>query len=166
MPRNTFILVSLLAIVAALIVGVNTGRSFNNTSSSGITPSPLPTGAAKPGIPYISYRNTTCGISFSVPEDYRTLESSGGSTLFINKENPTQSVTLLCQKPLPAASIASGSASPVTIGTVSAILSTGMSGKGSPVESLDVTHPGKNIDIRITAPSAIFKEILKSVTLL
>ena len=167
MPRNTFILVSILAVIAALIVGVNAGRFITGDSQSkNADKTPEPSVSIPPVIKYIFYKNTVCGISFSVPEDYRTLESTGGSTLFIKKEDPSQSVTLICQNSLPPMAEASGSASRIMIGSVSAMLSSVISEKGVSVRSLDIIHPKTDLNIRISGPRSIFEEILKSVTLL
>src|SRR5260221_8342055 len=111
MHRNTYLVITFLAVFAALVVGVNLGHRMNNTSS---TPTPVvskvttPTPVAVTTPSFLTYTSTFCGFSLQYPSTLTKMESASGSALLINGSTKAQTLAIACQKdiprpPLPAA---------------------------------------------------------------
>lgn len=106
MPKNTFLIVTLLAVFAALVIGVNLGKNIWPSPESGVpvqaTPSPTaPAISPTPVAKSLYYANDTCGISFLYPEYLTKMEASDGNSVFINSRNPKESLALICQNRIP-----------------------------------------------------------------
>jgi hypothetical protein len=163
MARNTFILVIILAIFAALIVGVNIGRKVQNPPPKIITNNlPTPTPTIK--INVINYTNTTCGISFSYPDTLTKMDSADGNAMFIDSKNTINSVALACQKDIPRPPLTADKIEKITIGSVSASLYHDASAKdGTPNDKLIFTHPNTKKDVYIAGYGDPLKIIISSI---
>jgi hypothetical protein len=175
MHRNTYILVTVLAIFAALLVGVNLGRKLSPTDTAvqpKPTPKPLLTLPVIPTITSNTYTNITCGITLQYPNTLVKLESTG-SALFVDGTTQAQAFAVACQKdiprpPIPATKIETkiltnnaGSAS------ISAKLYHDASAKdGAQVDELIFRNPKTGVDTFIAGFGNIYNEVISSVKLL
>lgn len=176
MHRNTFLLVSLLAVLAALVLGVNIGKRFPQQSLSEsrsnertkLTSSPSPAST----VALTDYISRDCGISFRYPLDMKVLEATR-SAIFSDPTNATASVVLACQRdiprpplvPEPIETLILLSDPPGT--TISAKLYHDASPKdGTPMDELIFTHPKTGLDVFLAGFGDTFQQIIESVKIL
>lgn len=166
MHRNTYLLVLFLAVLAALVIGVNFGRRFTRAPTSPpASPTPTPTLAATPETSRLT--NTYCGLSLDYPRNFTKLETASGSAVLINPQNPAESVVLICQKDIPRPPLPPEKIETVTFGTTSAKLYHDVSAKdGKPTDSLIFRHPKNSLDIFIGGYGAVFNEVIRSLKIL
>ncbi len=170
MHRNTLLLTAMLAVIAALIVGVNIGRNLSPapdaTPTPEVAPTPLP-------VTMLKYTSTKCGISLLYPNNLQVNESTTSATAFIDNIHPEQSAILICQPDIPRAALAPDKIESVTIhhegstATVAAKLYHETSAKdGTPVDNLIFTNAKKGLDVFVGGYGTIFDEIVASIKLL
>lgn len=166
MHRNTYLLVSFLAVLAALVVGVNFGRRYAAPATVGQPSSPnLPIPTANQALS--EYSNKHCGISFMYPSSFTKLESATGSAILVNPQNSDESIAIICQKEIPPPALPPEKIDSVQIGTVSAKLYHDASAKdGKPLEALIFRHPITGLDIFIAGYGSAFNDLLKSIQVL
>jgi len=172
MYRNTFVLISLLAVSAALVLGVNLGRKFSSQSSlptpgtSQQTVSPTPASSTGPKL--LAYTNKYCGISLSYPESLQKLEATSGA-IFTNTGNPEESVVLACQKEITRPALPAEKIEPKLVvenngASVSAKLYHDASPQdGTPIDELIFRHPTNGLDIFIAGLGTTFNQIINSL---
>ncbi len=167
MHRNTYLVVIFLAILAALIVGVNIGKKLSPSTPLIVsTPTPVPTPQAIP------YTNNFCGFSMEYPKTFTILENASGSAILNNPQNKAESITITCQKdiprpPLTADKIESVSFPTTTGATVSAKLYHDASVKdGAPIDALIFRHPKNTMDIFIAGFGDTFNKAIQTITIL
>lgn len=167
MPRNTFIFVSILAIIAALVVGVNVGRSFSRTETPNIPAVLSPTPFVTPTPIPMTYTNSYCGISFQIPESFLILDTASGSAVLSNPTDGKDSIILVCQTGIPRPPLAADKIETITIASTSARLYHDASAKDDiPIDKLIFRHPTKRLDILISGFSSTFQHIIQSLTIL
>ncbi len=172
MQRNTFIFVSVLAVVAALIVGVNIGKSMSSTpvvKTPAIAPSPMPT----PLVTTVSYTNDLCGISLSHPSNVQRIDSTTSGTILTNPNKQEDSIIIICQKDIPRVPLTDDKMENVTIvsasgsATLSAILYHDASGKdGTPIDKLIFYNTYKQLDVFIAGFGTVYQNAIKTIKLL
>lgn len=169
MHRNTYVVVSILAVLAALVVGVNAGRKMIPTPTSP-TPTPALTPAETPtSAPTTPYVNAICGFSLNYPNDFTLLENASGSAIIRNTKDQTQVILLACQKDIPRPAIAADQIETrnlvtATGASVSAKLYHDKSSKdGTPIDALIFAHPTKKTDVFIAGYGAAFNDLLKTI---
>ena len=96
MQRNTFIFTAVLAVIAALVVGVNIGKSMRYAPTPSIPIIVSPT--ATPASTLVSYTNERCGITFMHPSNLQRLESTASGTILTDPKNQEDSIIIVCQK--------------------------------------------------------------------
>jgi hypothetical protein len=168
MHRNTYLLVIFLALLAALVVGVNIGKSFTTKQvpSAPSSPTPMPTLAP------LSYTNTVCGFSLLYPADLTMMENTTASAILTNTKDTTQSVIIACQEDIPRPALALSNIEKILIPnpkgtTVSANLYHDSSPKdGSPIDELIFKNPKNGIDIFIAGIGETFNQVIRTVRLL
>ena len=175
MHRNTYLLVTFLAVFAALVVGVNLGRGFAGipANSPKVTPKPLPTVPAIPTITLNTYTNTVCGFSFQYPNTLTKLETASGSALLVDGTTKAQSLAIACQKdiprpPVPADKIETRMLmNAANTASISATLYHDASPKdGTPVDSLIFRIAGSGLDAFIAGYGETYDQMLTTVKLL
>lgn len=173
MHPNTRRLVIVLAVIAALLIGVNIGRNLPGSQSL-ITPTPTiaPTATPKP-ITQRTYTSKTCGVTFNVPSNLTTNESSESVVQFTDPKHPENTVTLICQQgiprvPLPANKIESFVIPSVSsAATASAKLYHDMSAKdGTQIDKLIFTNRKTGLDVYIAGFGDVYTGIIASLKLL
>ncbi|MFH0750120.1 MAG: hypothetical protein V1917_04395 [Candidatus Gottesmanbacteria bacterium] len=161
MHRNTFVLVTILAVIAALLVGFNMGKKFNPTPEAEIIPTPT---ASNEASQTSIYKNTYCGITLSYPLTMSVTEIATGSAKFSSE---TDAVILACQKDIPGIAIAEENIETIPIGSISATLYHTTTPKdGTPIDILMVRHPKTNMDVLISGIGSAFTTIIHSLTLI
>lgn len=163
MHKNTFILVTILAVIAALLVGFNMGKKFNPTPEI----VPTPTVSVTPTIAQIQtsiYKNAYCGITLSYPRDMTLTELATGSAKF---SLGTDVVVLACQKDIPGIAIGEENIETMMISSVSAKLyHTATPKDGTPIDVLMVEHPKTKMDVLVSGMGNAFITIIRSLSLI
>jgi len=167
MHRNTYLLVTFLAIFAALVVGVNIGHKISapqTTAPTNITPTPTQS-------VNLTYTNTFCNVSLQYPPSLSKLEDASGSAVLVDSKDTQQSILITCQKdiPLPAVPVnktetisIEGSSSPV-----SATMYHDTSSKdGTPLDELIFQVPHSTLDFYVAGYGNTFNQIIPSIKIL
>ena len=163
MHKNTYLLVSILAVVAALVIGVNIGRQVKSSQTMQLPSTPTPTAAViattKP------YRNSFCKVAFDYPASFTFLESASGSAAFTNP-NGDDGILMTCQKDIPRPIETKENTQDIQIGSVSAKLYHGQQEKdGSVIDSLIFHHPGTKLDVFFAGTGEDFQNLLQTLTI-
>jgi len=168
MHRNTYLLVTLLAVFAALLVGVNVGKKL------GVQPGavlPTPTASVNPPVsptPKLAlYSDPYCGISLNYPDSFTKLASATGGAMLVDTVNTKNSIAVACQEDIPRPALPAENIETVRIGTISGMLYHDTSPKdGTPIDSLIFTHPKTGLDVFLAGYGTIFTQILTTLNLL
>lgn len=165
MHRNTLLLVGLLAIVAALVVGVNFGRRYASQPTTG---QPLSSPILTPtGIALSTYMNPYCGISFEYPGNFTALEAASGSAILLNPENANASIAVACQEEIPRPALTADKIEEATISGVTVELYHDVSSEdGSPLDKLIFTHPTRKHDVYIAGSGTVFEQITSTLDII
>lgn len=172
MPRNTFIFLCFLSIIAALVVGVNV-KSFLNPepivqTQTIITITPTPPSSEDR---YTIYKNSDCGISFSYPSSLSDRQEATNSAILLNPDDTSMSLLVACQKDIPKPPLAAGKIESIKIASSSAAPG-GFSAKryhdssqkdGSPIDTLIFPHPINKMDVFIATVGFPLDEILSTL---
>ena len=165
MARNTFLLVSVLAVVAALLVGLNIGRQLSASAPTITQVQETPTPTPKP---LSEYTNTSCGVSFTIPEGY-TLSPAGNasmSAIFVGTGSD-KPITFVCQSEIPRVPLSPEKIETVSVGSVSAKLYHDTDAKeGNPIDKLIFTHPKNRLDIFLAGAGNGFQKLVATIMLL
>lgn len=171
MHKNTLLFSSMLAVIAALLVGFNLGRSFPKQDTEGTQPSPTPLTSPTPTIAYL--RATACGIAFQYPNSLTPIESSDSGTIYASTSDPDATVLVLCQNEIPRIPLTPDKMEARTLraatgsATVSATLYHDASAKdGTPIDKLIFTHPKTGLDVLIGGIGPIYQQFIASISLL
>ncbi len=168
MHKNTYLLVSILAVVAALVVGVNVGKKL----SLAPIPTPAPTAIPTPEQTTELFTSTLCGFSLEYPSTFTLMESASGSAIMNHPSDKNQSIVATCQKdisgiPLPPEKIELLVIPSATGATISAKLYHDASAKdGTAMDALLFTHPTNGLDIFIAGFGPAFDAAIKSLHIL
>lgn len=171
MHKNTLMVVSFLAVIAALLVGFNLGRRMQSASpvsdEAKITPITSPT----PTLAYLS--GNTCGITFQYPNTLTPIESTASGTILASRDKPDDSIVIICQHDIPRTPLTDDRMERMTIraatgsATISATLYHDASAKdGSPIDKLIFTHPKTGLDVFVGGIGPIYEHLLKTLKLL
>jgi hypothetical protein len=174
MQRNTLLLVAILAIIAALVIGIQIGRK---TATAELTPtptaSPAPLKPDQQPAAMQTYLNANCGISLRYPGTLQEVESTTSGTILADQQTPASSVLIICQEdiprvPLPPDKIETIKLTSVTgDASVSAKLYHDASAKdGTPIDKLIFTNPKTKLDVFIGGFGETFNQVIKTVKLL
>lgn len=167
MARNTFILVVVLAVFAAVVAAVNLTRP-KQPSSSETNPNSQqarPTITSAPEIQ--EYTNKECGISFTYPNSLTLLNTPANSAIFSDSTNG-ESIVVLCQKEIPRPTIDSSKIDVSRLtSSVSAQLYHDASPKdGTPIDKFMFIHPRTKLTVYIAGSGPGFNQIIKTLQLL
>lgn len=167
MHRNTYLLVIILAIFAALLIGVNIGKRLQKQPA---IPTPAsPAGGPTQTITTQIYVNTFCGFSLSYPASFTVLENASGSAILHNAADKTQSITLTCQKQIPGPALTAENIEsfPIPEGSISATLYHDSSpSDGTPIDALIFRHPANGMDSFIAGYGSAFDAAIKTIRIL
>ncbi|HUD19920.1 MAG TPA: hypothetical protein VMR81_05765 [Patescibacteria group bacterium] len=171
MHRNTYFVVTFLAVFAALVVGVNIGKKFTGQNAPPIQPSPTasPTLAS---IPLSTYTNSECGATLEFPSTLTKLEDGSGSAVLVNQTDTKQSILITCQDSIPRPPLDSNKIVQAFVpystgtGSVAATLYHDSSAKdGTPVDDFIVRIPKTTLDFYLSGFGTAFDDVVKSIRL-
>lgn len=166
MHRNTYLLVIVLAVFAALLIGVNIGKRLQKQ------PFPTPTPASPAGGPtptIQTYTDTYCGFSLVYPAGYTVLENASGSAILNSTADKTQSITLTCQKSIPRPPLSGDKIESFAIpaGSISATLYHDSSASdGTPIDALIFRHPTNGMDVFVAGYGDAFNAAIKTLQII
>ncbi|MBI5449042.1 hypothetical protein HY948_01865 [Candidatus Gottesmanbacteria bacterium] len=170
MHRNTYLLVIILAVVVALLIGVNIGKRFFISPNSSLInrPSIPPTVFPSP-TPLISYINDVCGFSFLYPSSFTKMDNASGSALLIDPDS-NESITVTCQKDIPRRALPPEKIETKIVSnqsrsaSISAKLYHDTSAKdGTPLDVLIFRNPKNGLDIFLAGTGITFQKIINSL---
>ncbi len=175
MHRNTYLLVVVLAVFAALVVGVNLGRILGRadteTTAATTLVSPTPTTAPKTGTAIME--SDECGFSLQYPASMTLMGAATGSALLMDEKVASASVAIACQEDIPRPPLVADRIEPMVIrgttnaASASARLYHNASPKdGTLLDELIFTQPRTGKDIYIAGYGETFNAILATVRLL
>jgi hypothetical protein len=166
MARNTLFLVCILALFAAVLVGVNIGKRMTKQASPAI---PVQTPTPSPGTLMQTYMDTYCGFSLIYPASFTVLENASGSAILHNTADKTQSITLTCQTGIPRPPLSGDKIEPLSLRTatgasVSATLYHDSSAStGTPIDTVIFRHPTNGMDGFIAGYGTAFDAAIKTL---
>jgi hypothetical protein len=171
MHRNTIIVVAFLATFSALVVGVNIGKKFNpetkpvktvvNPEIKSTTPPTIMPTPTK-----LLYEDPICGIAFAYPKTLTKVENPSGGTMFIDINNPNNTLFYNCNKSMVRPNLPDENISNINIGTLSAkIYQDNSQSEDKPMNKLIFHLPTKNFDIQISGLGDGFNIATASVRL-
>lgn len=173
MHRNTYLLVIILAIVAALLIGVNIGKNIFRSSAANFTERAptIPTPTSLP-VQFITYTNAACGFSFDYPNSFTKMDNASGSAVLIRPDG-TESITVTCQKDIPRKPLPPEKIETKTLynesrsASVSAKLYHDTSARdGTPLDVLIFRNPKNGLDIFLAGTGTTLQKIIDSLTIL
>lgn len=169
MHRNTYLVVSGLAVIAALVVGVNMGRKFalpvpalptSPTVTPSLAQSKAVAATTKP------YRNAICKVAFDYPGTLTVLENASGSAAF-SGSGGDDGILLTCQKDIPRPAMTQENTEDIRIGSVSAKLyHTQEASDGAAIDSLIFRHPATRLDVFLAGTGEAFRKLITTLTIL
>jgi hypothetical protein len=171
MHRNTYLLVTVLAVFAALVVGVNIGKTLKPTveTPAALSPTPTPPRTTEPMV----YTNTSCGFALTFPSTLTLMDSATRSALLIHESDTEQSVALACQADIPRPPLTGDKIETLTLyneaktASVTARLYHDASANdGTPIDQLIFTHPTTSMDVFIAGFGETFDQLIKTIKLL
>jgi hypothetical protein len=166
MPKNTFLLIAILAVFAALVIGVNIGKKFTATPEQiqqvvSVTPSPSATPT-----PSVS-QFIGCGITLTYPALFTKIDIETGGALLVNSKDTKQSIAIACQKDIPRPALTTDKIQTAKIGSMSASLYHDASEKdGTAIDKFIFKHPKTGLDIYISGYGETYMTVLSTITLL
>lgn len=167
MHRNTFLLVAFLAIIAALLIGINVGKKLSpSQNTSPVTSSPTPSAST-----LVTYNNSVCGVTFQYPNSFTKTEDASGSAVFTDTSGQ-QAVAVTCQNDIPKPSLDPSKIETLRIinesatASVSAKLYHDTSAKdGNPVDIIIWRAPETALDVYIAGYGNAFNQIVQTLHL-
>lgn len=170
MHKNTFIFLIILAVFAALVVGVNIGRttsSTNNQTESGrLAPNIAASPAASPTPGKLEFTSEACDFSLSYPDTLTSIDSPGNTLVLVNKADNKDTVVATCQKDIPRPPLPQSKTETIKIGSTSATLYHDASAKdGTPIDELIFRHPKTRLDVYLAGYGPNFDLIIRSLTI-
>lgn len=167
MQRNTLLLVSFLAILAALVVGVNIGKRMSPPAPA--KPVAKPTVAPIPTPSLQTYVSSACGFSLQYTSNFSLMDSGTGSAILNFANDKSKSIVMTCQKNIPRPALTPDKIDhllfPATTGaSISANLYHDQnSSDGTPLDAVIFTHPTNKLDVFISGYGSPFNALLKTL---
>jgi hypothetical protein len=159
MHKNTFFLVLVLAVIAALVVGVNIGRTISPTPQiPETTVPPTPTTTPQP----TTYTNTKCGISLTLPSGTTVAAEASTGAQFLSADSSI--VLFACQQDIPKPAIPAANIESIQVASIAGKLYHTTSAKdGTPFDALIFKHPTTSMDIYLAGLGSTYSAIIKSI---
>lgn len=170
MHRNTLLLTAILAVIAALLIGVNIGRNLSQTRT--VQPSPTPVASGSPTPTFAMISNSICGISFQYPNTLQALESSTSGMILANVKAPDESIIIACQEDIPRVPLTEDKIDTVILtndtggASISAKLYHDASqNDGKPIDKLIFTHPITRMDVFVAGFGNTYQQLITTLKL-
>jgi hypothetical protein len=192
MSKGTIILCFTLAIVAALLLGINLGK---NIDISPIATSPTvsyqptkiikpptltPINTLSPSIPvsasatiflsptlkqisYTTYTNSICGFSFSYPGSFIQQKTTNEqSIIYTDPDNSKDAIAATCASSIPKPLVSADKTESILLGGRSATLYHDQNPDGSPRDEVIVKNPNNGLEIILAGYGSTFFTALTS----
>ena len=169
MAKTTSILIIVLAILAALITGIQIGRKVGKTNPIAQLPSPaqisiLSTPISSP-LSLLNYSSSDCGVTFSYSPTYQLQEASD-SAILTNSQTGDE-ITLICGTEFPTPPLPPEKIEEATIaGQLATIYHDASAKDGSPLDVVVLTHPQRLLQIALFGFGQSFQQLLNTLTIL
>jgi len=165
MHRNTFFLVLILSVLAALLIGVNIGRKFQPTPEEPVTtasvPTPIPTQKPQETI----FTNSLCGISLTLPPGVTVTAEASNSATFVSAD--TNVIMFACEKEIPRIALPADKMETLKVASMSATLYHTSSPKdGTLFDALIFRNPKTAMDIYLSGLGSTFSGVINSMELM
>lgn len=177
MHRNTYLLITILGIFAALVVGVNIGKRLTNNTPNG-NPATTPASATFTPTPTIKQTMATlidsvCKITLQYPDTLVKVSSATGSALLADATTNEQKLVMVCQNDIPRPPLAADRIETRyltdTLGTASVSARTyhdASQKDGTPIDQLIYRNPKTGLDIFIAGYGQTYNDIIATLKLL
>ncbi len=164
MHRNTVFFIGFLAVLAAVLVGINIGRRIPQVSPTLIPPSPISSPASLQ--PVVSLSNQAdsrleiCGLSFSYEPGFTLKQSSNAAELAGSNET----IRVVCTAEIPRPPLPPEKMEEITLDGVKTTLYHDASAKdGTPLDAVIFKHPKKDLDVGIFGFGGGFKKLVQTI---
>jgi hypothetical protein len=178
MAKGTVIFLSILAVIALLLLGINIGKKIGTPSSSNITQTTQPTLYNSQPTVYVpsptvaptvanqstitnqnmsTFTDSSCGYSFSYPGSFMRQETvNKKSAIYVDPNNPKNVIAATCETTLPRPPLSSET---VTLAGVTGTLYHDTDTNGNQRDEIFVKHPTSGMEIVIAGYGEIFQTI-------
>lgn len=167
MHRNTAILILVLAVIAALLIGLNIGKTINPQQQ--LAPTPQLTTPAPSPLPENQITEFTmpeCGLSFRYTNDF-SIETATQSARLNSKINKDEHINVACATQIPRPPLTPENIDKATIAGLTVNLYHDASAQdGSPLDAVIFTHPTNGLDVAFLGFGDAFNQLLTTVKLL
>jgi hypothetical protein len=172
MYRNTIIFIAFLAVIAALLTGINIGRRLTTSappaSLPAVTPAPVvivPSPLASPTPAPVNYTLPDCGVSFVYDPQFTLQEASASAQL--TQTSTGEKISVACAASIPKPPLPKEKVDDITVAAVKTKLYHDASAKdGTPVDVVVVRHPSRKLDVGFFGFGEKYNDLLKTVTFL
>ncbi len=168
MVRNTAIFIIILAIIAALVVGIQIGRKVTTGSLLASSPSLLaqqyasPSIIASPSATLQTFIHKECGVQFQYDSTYQVTESSN-SAILINGATGDR-ISLACAAEIPIPPLTQDKIEAATVAGQPATLYHDASAQtGAPVDVVIFKHPTNSLMIALLGFGEKFRQFVDSL---
>lgn len=170
MAKGTIIVLSTLAVIALLLLGINIGKRIGSPAPvtpppTIVTQQPTPTTeiaqsttANQSGTS--TFTDNSCGFSFSYPSSYMKQQTANkSSVIYVDPNNPKIAVAATCAATLPRPPVSSDKQEIVTLAGVTGTLYHDTDPSGNPRDDIFVKHPTNGMEIVIAGYGETFQTI-------
>lgn len=170
MADSTKRFVTGLAILAALVIGIQIGRNVATREYQALVKTDLSSDvnrSVKPTPePYLAYLNPECGVAFEYPGGFKAVNIDETTTLFVDSGRSNLSFTLTCMDRIAKPVIGPEKTENLMISSVSAALYHDTAPKdGSALERLIFTHPRLNLMVELSGSGTPFETAVSSLAI-
>ncbi|RJR15310.1 hypothetical protein C4579_02490 [Candidatus Microgenomates bacterium] len=166
MHRNTAILILVLAIIAALLIGLNIGKTINPQQ---LVPPPQPSAAVATALPdtqTTEYRMEDCGLSFRYSNDF-SIETATQSARLNSKTNQNEHINIACATQIPRPPLLPELIQEATVaGRTVNVYHDASAQDGTPLDAVIFAHPTNGLDVAFLGFGEAFNQLLTTVKLL
>ena len=167
MQRNTAILILVLAVFAALLIGLNISKVMNPQQQ--LVPTPQPTNPSPTPLPEnktTEFMMSECGLSFRYANDF-SIETATRSARLNSKTNQNEHINIACAPEIPRPPLVPELIQEATIaGRMVNVYHDASAQDGSPLDAVIFTHPTNGLDVAFLGFGDAFNQLLTTVKLL
>jgi len=166
MHRNTFLLVLILSIIAALLVGVNIGKKFSPAKrDQPLAETLIPTQPASNTASPTLFTSPNCGITLTLPQGTSATEVATNSAQFVSADSTV--VAFGCEKEIPSIALPPEQMETIQVASIEGTLyHTNTPKDGTPMDVLLFRNPEKSMDVFLAGLGSTFSAIINSLTIL
>jgi len=169
LAKTTAILIIILAIIAALVTGIQIGRKVGSGSlfTSSPTPdltsqAPSPSVIASASAQLQTFTHKECGVQFQYDPAYQVSQSSN-SAILVNGTTGDQ-VSLACAAEIPLPPLPPEKIDEATVAGQAATIYHDASAKdGTPIDVVIFDHPVKGLKVALLGFGEVFQQTLTSI---